>query len=417
MVTQLGADSQWRSIDPATAPIRVDQGGNVTAAASNGLIQFDQRDNRWEIAGTNQAVQYDSRSQQWVAPETGGRVAYDFNDRRLEVVGSNGATTNVPVVTDPGGRGYYAFGANGDVRQLDATAGSWKPLDASSTVGYTQNGQIYSTASVAAGDATRTPQVMYDTQQGRWEVANNPNAGYNGIAVTQTGGGFYADGTGRQIEYDLNNRRFELAGSDRAVEFQRGTGWTYAGTGEQVALRTPDGGWTAGTHASTDPTRVQGGYDPFSNPTRHHQGGYIPETASRFPEWRNDAVELRGGQGHLDVRTPDFQAHVGHGQAHVDVNSPHFQAHVDAPTGGIMDAQRRIDQGTGAVNKAVTAAGVGAAIWQQWSNISNRINRGQQGPGPSLQDMMRKGGGSQKKRDNRRIIGYDEHGNPLYEKK
>lgn len=416
MVTQLGSDSQWRSIDPATAPIRVDQGGNITAAASNGLIQFDQRDNRWEIAGTNQAVQYDTRSQQWVAPETGGRVAYDFNDRRLEVVGSNGATTNVPVVTDPGGRGYYAFGANGDVRQLDTTAGSWKPLDASSTVGYTQSGQIYSTASVAQGDATRTPQVMYDTQQGRWEVANNPVAGNNGIPVTQTGGGFYADGTGRQIEYDLNNRRFELAGSDRPVEYQRGTGWTYAGTGEQVALRTPDGGWTAGTHASTDPTRVQGGYDPFSNPSRHHQGGYIPETVSRFPEWRNDAVDLRGGHGHIDVRTPDFQAHIGHGHAHVDVNTPHFQAHVDAPTGGIMDAPRRSDLG-GTAGKAITAAGVGAAIWQQWSNISNRINRGQQGPGPSLQDLMRKGGGSQKKRDNRRIIGYDDQGAPIYEKK
>ncbi len=367
------------------------------------------------IAGKSPAltrrVQYDSRSQQWVAPETGGRVAYDFNDRRLEVVGSNGATTNVPVVTDPGGRGYYAFGANGDVRQLDTTAGSWKPLDSTSTVGYTQSGQIYSTASVAPGDATRTPQVMYDTQQGRWEVANNPNPNYNGVAVTQTGGGFYADGTGRQIEYDLNNKRFELAGSDRPVEYSRGVGWTYSGTGEQVALRTPDGGWTAGTHASTDPTRVTQGYDPFANPSRHQQGGYIPEP-SRFPEWRNDAVELRGGSGHLDVRSPDFQAHVGHGHAHVDINTPHFRAHVDTPQGGLIDAPRRMDQG-GTVNKAVTAAGVGAAIWQQWSNISNRMNRGQQGPAQSLQDMMRKEA-DQSKKDNRKIIGYDENNNPIY---
>ncbi len=154
------------------------------------------------------------------------------------------------------------------------------------------------------------------------------------------------------------------------------------------------------------------GYDPFANPARHQQGGYIPEP-SRFPEWRNDVAELRGGAEHLNVRTPDFQAHVGHGQAHVDINTPNFQAHIDTPQGGIMDAQRRMDQG-GTVNKAVTAAGVGAAIWQQWSNISNRMNRGQQGPAQSLQDMMRKGGGSVKKKDNRKIIGYDENNNPIY---
>lgn len=412
MVTQLQPDSQWRSIDPATAPIRVDQGGAITAASSNGMIAYDQSSNRWAIQGTNQAVQYDSRTQQWVAPETGGRVAYDFNDRRMEVVGPNGATTNVPVVSDPSGRNYYAFGANGDVRQLDATAGSWRPLDAGSTIGYTQSGQIYSNASIAPGDATRTPQVMYDTQQGRWEVANNPNPSTNGIPVTQSGSGFYAQGTGRQIEYDLNNRRFELAGSDRPVEFQRGVGWTYAGTGEQVALRTPDGGWTAGTHASTDPTRVQQGYDPFSNPTRH-QGGYTPDPTygHRFPDWRADVAEMRGGQ-HFDVRTPDVSTHVA--QGHVDVQGPGFHAHVDTPAGGIMDAPRRVDP-TGTAGKAITAAGVGAAIWQQWSNISNRMNRGQQGPAQSLQDMMRKGGGSQRKKDNRKIVGYDEYGNPIYE--
>ncbi len=412
MVTQLQPDSQWRSIDPATAPIRVDQGGAITAASSNGMIAYDQSSNRWAIQGTNQAVQYDSRTQQWVAPETGGRVAYDFNDRRMEVVGPNGATTNVPVVSDPSGRNYYAFGANGDVRQLDATAGSWRPLDAGSTIGYTQSGQIYSNASIAPSDATRTPQVMYDTQQGRWEVANNPNPSTNGIPVTQSGSGFYAQGTGRQIEYDLNNRRFELAGSDRPVEFQRGVGWTYAGTGEQVALRTPDGGWTAGTHASTDPTRVQQGYDPFSNPTRH-QGGYTPDPTygHRFPDWRADVAEMRGGQ-HFDVRTPDVSTHVA--QGHVDVQGPGFHAHVDTPAGGIMDAPRRVDP-TGTAGKAITAAGVGAAIWQQWSNISNRMNRGQQGPAQSLQDMMRKGGGSQRKKDNRKIVGYDEYGNPIYE--
>lgn len=412
MVTQLQPDNQWRSVDPSTAPIRVDQGGVVTATSSNGMIAYDQSNNRWEIQGTNQAVQYDSRTQQWVAPETGGRVAYDFNDRRMEVVGSNGATTNVPVVSDPSGRSYYAFGANGDVRQLDATAGSWRPLDASSAVGYTQSGQIYSAASIAPGDATRTPQVMYDTQQGRWEVAN-ASASANGIPVTQSGSGFYAQGTGRQIEYDLNNRRFELAGSDRPVEYQRGVGWTYAGTGEQVALRTPDGGWTAGTHASTDPTRVQQAYDPFCNPT-HHQGGYTPDPTygHRFPDWRADVAEMRGGP-HLDVRSSDVSAHVGPGHAHVDVHTPGFQAHVDAPQGGIMDAPRRVDP-TGTAGKAITAAGVGAAIWQQWSNISNRMNRGQQGPAQSLQDMMRKGGGSQRKKDNRKIIGYDEYGNPIY---
>ena len=78
-----------------------------------------------------------------------------------------------------------------------------------------------------------------------------------------------------------------------------------------------------------------------------------------------------------------------------------------------MDAPRRVDP-TGTAGKAITAAGVGAAIWQQWSNISNRMNRGQQGPAQSLQDMMRKGGGSQRKKDNRKIIGYDEYGNPIY---
>lgn len=413
MVTQLQPDNQWRSVDPATAPIRVDQGGVISAASSNGMITFDQRDNRWELQG-GQPVQYDSRTQQWVAPETGGRVAYDFNDRRLEVVGSNGATTNVPVVSDPSGRNYYAFGANGDVRQLDTTAGSWRPLDATSSVGYTQSGQIYSTASIAPGDATRTPQVMYDTQQGAWTVANNPNPSANGVAVTQSGSGFYAEGTGRQIEYDLNNRRFELAGSDRPVEYQRGTGWTYAGTGEQVALRTPDGGWTAGTHASTDPSRVQQGYDPFCNPTLH-QGGYTPDPTygHKFPDWRADVGEMRGG-GHMDVRSHDVSAHIGPGHAHVDVHTPSFQAHVDTPTGGIMDAPRRVDPTGGTAGKAITAAGVGAAIWQQWSNISNRMNRGQQGPAQSLQDMMRKGGGSQRKKDNRKIIGYDEYGNPIY---
>ncbi|MCC6977832.1 MAG: hypothetical protein IT343_05890 [Candidatus Melainabacteria bacterium] len=395
MVTQLGSDSQWRSIDPATSPIRVDQGGAITAASSNGMIQFDQRDNRWEIAGTNQAVQYDSRSQQWVAPETGGRVAYDFNDKRLEVLGPSGTTTNVPVVSDPGGRGYYAFASNGEVRQLDSSAGSWRAIDQSAGVAFT-NGQLISTASIAPNDATRTPQVVFDTQQGRWEVQNNPTPGYNGIAVTQVGGGFYADGTGRQIEYDLNNRRFELAGSNRPVEFQREVGWTYAGTGEQVALRLPDGGWTAGTHASTDPTQVTRGYDPFANPA-----------------WRQDAIEYRGDAGYGHV-----QAHVGHDHAHIDVNHPDFRAQVDVPTGAIMDAPRREGNPlTGNAGKAITAAGVGAAIWQQWSNISNRMNRGQQGPAPSLQDMMRKGAGPVKKKDNRKIVDYDEFGNPIYEQK
>ncbi len=386
MVTQLGGDNQWRSIDPATSPIRVDQSGAITAAASGGMIQFDQRDNRWEIAGTNQAVQYDARSQQWVAPETGGKVAYDFNDRRLEVVGSSGATTNVPVVSDPGGRGYYAFAPNGEVRQLDTTAGSWRAVDASSGIAYT-NGQLISTASIAPNDPTQTAQVAFDTSQGRWEVQNNPNPAYNGIPVTQTGSGFYADNTGRQIEYNLNQHRFELAGSDRPVEYTGGTGWTYQGTGEQVALRTPDGGWTAGTHASTDPTRVTQGYDPFANPTHTSNA------------WRQDAPEYR-----QEMRAPEVQAHFNHGHAQVDLH---------APTGGIMDAPRRVDHDS-TVGKAVTAAGVGAAIWQQWHNISNRMNRGQQGPAQSLQDLMRKGGGSFKKKDNRKIVGYDEYGNPIY---
>lgn len=386
MVSQLGSDAQWRSVDPQTSPIRVDQGGAVIAAASSGMIQYDQRDNRWEIAGTNQAVQYDSRSQQWVAPETGGRVAYDFNDRRLEVVGSTGATTNVPVVSDPGGRGYYAFAPSGEVRQLDSTAGSWRAVDASAGVAYS-NGQLYSTASISPTDATRTPQVTFDTQQGYWKVDNNPNPSYNGIAVSQVGSGFYADGTGRQIEYDLNNRRFELAGSGRPVEYAQG-GWTYAGSGEQVALRTPDGGWTAGTHASTDPTRVHQGYDPFANPS----AGY-----------RHDAAEVR----HAEMPAiRDFPSHPGSG-GHVE---PHYVTDASYSS-GVMDTSRRerMDQ---VVKTAGGIAGIGA-IWANWSG---RMNRAQQGGAlPSLHDQLPKNSNNVRKKDKRKPIGIDENGNPIYE--
>jgi hypothetical protein len=141
---------------------------------------------------------------------------------------------------------------------------------------------------------------------------------------------------------------------------------------------------------------VTRGYDPFANPA-----------------WRQDAIEYRGDAGYGHV-----QAHVGHDHAHIDVNHPDFRAQVDVPPGAIMDAPRREGNPlTGNAGKAITAAGVGAAIWQQWSNISNRMNRGQQGPAPSLQDMMRKGAGPVKKKDNRKIVDYDEFGNPIYEQK
>lgn len=341
---------QWRSVDPQTAPIRVDQGGVVSAANTNGMIQFDQRDNRWEIAGTNQAVQYDARSQQWVAPESGGKVAYDFTDKRLEVMGSNGATTNVPVVSDPAGRGYYAFAADGQVHQLNAAAGTWRPIDQSAGVAYA-GGQLISTASIAPGDQTRTPQIAFDTAQGRWEVTNNPNPAYNGVPVTQVGGGFYADNTGRQIEYDLNKRAFNLAGSDRPVEYSAQTGsWNYAGTTEQVALRSAEGSWTAGTHSAAVPDNYQ-----FS-------GGSEMRTDPKIDPFSSVAHRMESGE-----MRPGYVSH----PAHIDHST-------DYPTqpSAVMDA-RRVDPSGGPAGTAAKVAvttGMGA-VWQQWAN-SIRLNRG-----------------------------------------
>ncbi|HEY9868113.1 MAG TPA: hypothetical protein V6D08_02810 [Candidatus Obscuribacterales bacterium] len=344
LTTDAQGQAQWRQIDPQQAPIRVHAQGNLTAAGTAGAIAYDRRENRWEVAGTNQAVQYDRASNQWIAPESGGKVAYDVADRRFEMMGADGKPNNVPVVTDPSGRNFYAVSATQDgvqMRVLDPQTGTWTQPPADSGIAVMQPAQagaqpqIYSTSSIAAGDATRTPQVVFDQREGRWEVANNPNPAYNGVPVVSDGGKFFAEGTGRQIAYDVNDRRFELVGTNSPVVFNpQAGGWCHSGTNEPVALRSPEGTFTTGTYVAHSPNTfaAPAAHSPHITPYSTHESFNQPSSYNQPTAYQHHTSPQQVRPDAPQVRHDPPQGRVSWNTSGVEVRGPGFQASAD-PTG------------------------------------------------------------------------------------
>lgn len=178
-----------------------------TAAGTNGSVVLDQSQPggaRWEVRGTDTGLIADSRTGNWVAEGSSGKVIWDASQNRLET--TLPGRGEVPVVPDPSGRGYYAVASNGSMSVLDQ-GGNWRaaPPDALPIRMDQQTGAVY-----AEGTGGR---VQFDRQDNRWEIAGSNQA----VSYEQNSGLWVAPNTNNRIAYDPLDRRMEVVGTNTPV--------------------------------------------------------------------------------------------------------------------------------------------------------------------------------------------------------